>query len=406
MTRTLLTIALFLCACMGMAKPQGDEKAVKAKFSGFVRSDFAYDNRKNAEAIEGLVNLYPLKPNYGKNGEDLNKETRARFLSLATRVRSKITGPEILGAQTSGLVEVDFTGGSVTNSVRFRHAYTKLAWENTSLLIGRTWHPLFVEKVFPTVIALSTGAPFQVFNRSPQVRVTHHMGNYTLVGGLIYQSRYTNLGPGGKSADYQRNAAIPNMHAQLQYDHKGLIWGLGLDYKYLQPMTELNGYKVDKKVGSGAILTYASYKTGKLNVKAKYMYGQNMTDHLLAGGYAVKTIDADNGIVDYTVSNHSYSWINVLYGKDVKVGAFAGYFKNHGMKDNIAGDIYARGADLEYGYRLSGLLMWYMKNVSFGLEPEYTAVAYGDIDKSNKGKVLNASEVGGFRMQMSLCYTF
>ena len=96
------------------------------------------------------------------------------MLSVQTRLVGKITGPDAFGAKTSGYIEAEFFGTSDAdvNGFRLRHAYVKLNWTTTELLIGQFWHPMFITESFPEVVSFNTGAPFQPFNRSPQIRVT------------------------------------------------------------------------------------------------------------------------------------------------------------------------------------------------------------------------------------------
>ena len=94
------------------------------------------------------------------------------FYTFTTRLGIDMQGPKIGKAKTSAKVEVDFGGFSAsTTMLRIRQAYVALDWERTRLLIGQTWHPLF-GSVVPDVLNLSTGAPFQPFNREPQIAFT------------------------------------------------------------------------------------------------------------------------------------------------------------------------------------------------------------------------------------------
>ena len=77
-----------------------------------------------------------------------------------------VTGPDIGKARSSAKIETDFGGFSGSNTMlRIRQAYVNLDWGKSAVLVGITWHPLF-GAVMPDVLNLSTGAPFQPFNRS------------------------------------------------------------------------------------------------------------------------------------------------------------------------------------------------------------------------------------------------
>ncbi len=388
------------------------EKDLNISFSGFLKNDFMFDTRKNVEAVDGLYTLWPSAPSYDANGEDINAKGSARMLNITTRFATRITGLQIGEAKIVGYIEVDFSGGSATNSLRFRHGYTSINWPKTQILFGRTWHPTFIEKVFPSVLNLNTGVPFQVFNRSPQLRFTHHLsGNFDVIAAAVYQTKYVSMGPDGKSAAYQRNAIIPNLHLQFQYYNENWVVGAGYDWKTIQPRETTTGsdgsvYITNEKLSSSAALAYVKYTKGKFQFKAKSMYGQNVSESLLPGGYAVASVNSETGAETYTPTNHCYNFVNFTYGAKWKVGLFAGYMKNMGTSDNTTGTYYARGADVAYAYRIAPQLVYKYKNFMLGFEPEITTAAYGTIDDNDKGKVKDAEEVTNFRGLVTLFYFF
>lgn len=386
-------------------------KDVHVDFTGFVRNDFIIDSRRNIDACDHLLELFPMKPEYDENGEDINAQSSAKFLDIFTRFGTRFTGLEIGSAKVSAYVEVDFTGGTATNSLRFRHAYTQFEWTKTKLLFGRTWHPTFIEKVYPSTLNENTGVPFQVFNRSPQLRLTHSLtDNLDFIAGAVYQYKYTNTGPNGKSYQYQRDAMIPNLHAQLQYYNQSLVFGAAFDWKIIQPRTSTTGtsgtYVTKEKLSSMAALAYLKYTKDKFVFKAKTMYGQNVCESLLPGGYAVASLNGQTGFETYTPSNSVYSWVNLVYGVKWKTGIYIGYLKNLGFSENIAGPIYGFATDMDNGYRISPFLSYNYKNFTMGWEMSLTTVAYGDIDYNDKGKVKNAENVSNFRNMIAVIYNF
>ena len=72
-----------------------------------------------------------------------------------------------------------------------RQAYVNLDWGKSAVLVGQTWHPLFGD-VSPQMLNLSTGAPFQPFNRSPQIRYRYTSGKGLQLTGAVSVS-YTHL---------------------------------------------------------------------------------------------------------------------------------------------------------------------------------------------------------------------
>lgn len=390
------------------------ERGLNLSFTGFVKNDILFDTRRNVEAVDGLYTLWPVKPHYDANGKDIHAVPSIRMFSIATRFATRISGLEAGNAKIGAYVELDFTGGDVANSVRLRHAYTCFDWPKTQLIIGRTWHPTFIEKVFPGVMALNTGVPFQVFNRSPQLRLTHHLtSNLDLMAAAVYQINYINLGPDGTCSRYQRDALLPNLHLQLQYYDTKWVLGAGFDWKAIKPRCFTEGennrqYVTNELLSTVAALAYLKYTHGKMEIKAKSMFGQNVSESLLAGGYAVKSTDPVTGFETYTPTNHTYNFINFMYGTIWRAGFLVGFMKNLGTSDHpLSSDLFfARGPDVDVCFRISPQLTWKYKSLLASFEPEITSVSYGRIDVSDKGKVKDATFVTNFRSLLTVMYFF
>ncbi len=388
-------------------------KNIKVDFSGFVRNDFLFDSRRNIDACDRLLEMYPLRPEYDSNGKDINSQASAQFLNTFSRIGTGFSGLEMGKAKINALIEIDFTGGSMTPTVRLRHAYTNIAWPNSKLLVGRTWHPAFVEKVFPLTLNENTGLPFQVFNRSPQLRFTHTASKgLDLIAAMVYQYDYSNNGPAGKTYQYQRDAIVPNLHGQIQYYNQNWVLGAGIDWKSIKPRTSTTGtsgtFVTNEKLNTWAALAYLKYENDKFLVMAKSMYGQNVSENLLPSGYAVATLNAATGAETYTPLNHVYNWINLTYGSTWKVGFYGGYLKNMGTTENPVGPFYGMpsSSEIAFIYKLSPQIIYNYKNFMFGAEISWTTAAYGTTDYNNKGKVVNTENVTNFRNMISIAYKF
>ena len=395
------------------SSPQGfiTSKNVKVDFSGFVRNDFIVDSRNNFCACDHLLEFYPYKPVFDANGDDINARPSVHMLNTFTRFGTRFSGLEIGNVVVWAHVEVDFTGFSETNGLRLRHAYTSFVWERSTLLFGRTWHPTFIEKVIPSVLNENTGLPFQVFNRSPQLRLTHKLHtNLDFIAAAVYQFNYANQGPSGKTYRYQREAVIPNLHAQLQYHDEKWVIGAAADWKSILPRTSTTGtrgtFRADHKLNTWAAITYLKYTNELFEMKAKSMYGQNVSESLLPGGYAVAGYDPETGAETYTPTNHVYNWVNFTYGRKWKAGLFAGYLKNLGTSDIPLGTFYGMGTDLDIVYKISPQLIYNYRNFMLGWELSMTTAHYGDIDYNDYGKVKNTIHVTNFRNMVSVAYSF
>ncbi len=420
---TILVFIFVFSGIFGQDKEKDKESNVNVKISGFVKNDAWLDTRRNAQVLNGLFSFYPLPENLDAAGNDLNAKMSINALGITSRLRTVITGPEVFGAKTMGYIEFDFSQGGASNTVdispandgvRFRQAFSKLSWEHTSVLFGRTWHPMFVTDVFPRVMSLNTGVPFQGFNRSEMLKVTQDLtSNLQFIGAAIYQFNYASTGPAGKSSIYIRNSMIPNMHGQLKYKTDNVILGAAADFKSLMPRTSFNTnngdiYQTDERLNTYAFMGYFKFMAPKLTISGKAMYGQNLYEHLLPGGYAESdtTYVPGEGKYDYTSYNHLYSWLNIIYGSDLKVSALVGYCKNLGTQDDIVGKIYARGDNIDNIFRISPQITYQTGKMMFGLEAENTMASYGTIQKDEKGEITDTESYWNTRILFSVFYFF
>lgn len=385
------------------------QEPVKLKVYGFVRSDFNYNSRQNTEAIDGLFHLFP-KPIDMSTGKDKNAVSQAEMLSIATRIGLDITGTDILSAKSSAKIEADFAGFTTNFFVlRIRHAYAKLNWTNSELLVGQTWHPLF-GSVMPTGPSLNAGAPFQPFNRSPQVRFKYNLNSkLSLMAAGSYEMQYTSQGPNttlaanGANASYLKNAKLPDLFVGTECKTTHWTTGLGVDVKTIKPTVET--------LTSGSIVAYTQFIGTKFQFKAKSLLGQNLTDYVMPCGYGVT--DSINGNIGYTNFNMSSTWLNVVYGTKWQVGAFVGYSQNLGTTK----DLLARaGKFTTYGYGISDQLLldriyriaphvsYNLPNLKFGLEYDLTTATYGTVNA--KGHVTSPYNVSNNRVVASASYIF
>lgn len=374
---------------------------------GFVRNDFYYNSRQCEEGIDGVFHFYPKPIRLDNSGQDENAVPQANMLSIATRIGLNIKGQPILGAQSSGKIEADFAGFGVANYViRIRHAYMQLKWEKSTLQIGQNWHPMW-GSVIPVTVSLNAGMPFQPFNRSPQLRITHNLKkNFALTGAAVYQMQYTSSGPKGFSPNYLRNSLIPELFGGFEYKGEHWVTGAGVDMKVIKPD--------DKSLSSISAIAYSQFTQDKFTAKARLTVGQNLSDQLLANGYG-KTYNSSTGAYGYTNQNIISSWVNLVYGKKWQISLFGGYAQNLGSSmplhnDNGRITIYSRGfytdtqEMINSMFRVSPTFIYNLSNFSFGVEYNLTGVTYGTIQTN--GKTTQNYTVNNHRIIGSVSYYF
>ena len=401
---------------------------VKMKIGGFARADFFYDTHKNVELLDGLLDMYPLNKSLDANGKDINDVSLLRMSAAASRLNTKFTGPDFLNAKTSSLIEFDFTGVNGIG-LRLRHAWVKLNWEKSELLFGRFWHPMFILDAFPTVLALSTGAPFCVFNRAEQLRFTYNLGQISFMAAAAGQMDYgfsNEYSAASGATSYLHNQIMPDITVNAQFKNDNIIFGASANYKVNQPRlytqdasTPANKYKTDEKIASLSAQAYAQYKTGLLKIKGSALYGENMMELLMMGGYAVKSVEPKTFKETYsTVKNLNY-WCNIVYGDKLQAILFVGYMQNLGTSDKqIAGftKSSARGYDdagngIANMIRIAPSVAYKVGKVQIHLELEHSITAYGKYTNATNvinenAEVKDTKNISNTRVQFATIFYF
>lgn len=408
---------LFIGMLHGMLFAQEAPK-VDVKFSGFVKTDLIWDSRQTVSVREGHFLLYPQPKVLDLDNEDINAKSNFNILNVQTRMRMLATGPDVFGAKSSAFIEGAFFGSAESNinTFRLRHAFVKLAWTNTELMVGQYWHPLFNTKSFPGTVSFNTGAPFQPFSRNPQVRLTQKFGDISFAVSAIDQRDFASTGPMGPSSVYLRNTGYPAFNLRMQYFRKSdeviqeLLFGLSGNYKALTPRLQTTaGYKTTNTASSFSTSVFGKIKTEEITAKAYWFYGGDPVNLTMIGGYAVSEItDNQKALVDYSPINNMSAWLDLhSNGTTWQAGFFAGYSKNLGSNDKIVGDVYARGNDIDYAWRVAPRLIYNNGKFRIAPEIEYTVAAYAKGEAINEyGEVTVSEEVGNFRFLVGVYYFF
>jgi hypothetical protein len=406
-----------------------DEPAFGIKFSGFVKTDIIWDSRQTESLREGHFLLFPKPVLEDKEGNDINDKANFNFLSIQTRLRGDIKGPDALGAKTSGAIEAEFFGTSDLdmNGFRLRHAFVKLNWKTTELMVGQFWHPMFITSCYPEVVSFNTGAPFTVFSRNPQIRLTQDINGFRIIAAALSQIDFKSPGPEGPNSKYLRNAAIPSFNLNLEYSKKNsetgkeFLVGIAGNFKRLIPkLVSDSGYKTTEGINSMSGMAYFKLGFPKFVVKAAGFYGQNMFDYTMLGGYCTDAV-GPNGLVRYINIKTMSVWTELMTtGKKMQAGLFLGYSKNYGMNEfdlitnSATGPYFSRGKDaagkgienddIGYLYRISPRFIYNAGKFRLAPEIEYTVAGYGSAD--GKGLVEDPEPIGNFRFLLGVYYFF
>ena len=409
MKRYLLLFAALYMVTAGHAQ----KKNFSYKFYGQVRGDLFYNSRANAEIVDGLFHLYPKDKNLDADGNDLNATANGSFYLVYSRLGVDVTGPNIGKAVTTAKLEADFRGsGSNWAVLRIRHAYVNLDWGKSAVLVGITWHPLF-GAVMPDVLNLSTGAPFQPFNRSPQIRYQYKANSRVqLTASVLWQLQYLSSGPKGMSEDYIKNSCIPEMFVGADFTPAdGWLMGLGAHMISLKPRTSTEWkeqtFKVNERMTAFSYEAHLKYSGRNYTFAAKTLMASALDHTALLGGYGVSSVDSRTGEQGYTPFRHSTTWVNFAYGTKWRPGVFVGYTKNLGTGKSLvsADKVYGMGLDIDQLITVSLNVSYNLPHWKFGFEYCPATAYYGTTDLES-GRIEQTHAITNHRILGLMMYYF
>lgn len=427
MKRTLLFAALLLAAIAASAQ---DTNKVSVKLYGFVRNYLTFDSRKTYSVTGGEYNMQPYDEAWNEDHSvDLNDVANMQLQALTSRFGINAAGPRIMGLKSGAKLEGDFGGfGSNNHVLRLRLAYLRLFDADRELVVGQDWHPMS-GSIMPDVLGMAAGAPFRPHSRAPQIRASRYWGPCGYTAALLWQMQYMNNGPKSASdptstasVDYAHHALWPEAFLGLNLKSGPWYAQLAVDAQLLVPRThgvDAGGVtrKVDETVMSFSPTIYAQYVSGLWSVKFRSLLASN-TSHLnQLVGYAVTGV-APDGSWQYSPMRATISYLNIAFGRKVKANLFLGYMKNLGAGTQLhdfsgAGDyrIYMKGGDnfthLNSLYRIAPAISYNVKAFNIGLEYEWTAVTYGDLDSDGSVRQdAKLHQVANHRLCLLVRYNF
>ena len=392
---------------IGSAAFAQEEKPSHFKLYGFIRNYMVADTRAVNAGTEDLY-FYMPKGISIKDGFDENAGFNWRFVSLTTRMGLDVSGYKWGSMGVSGKVEADFycLNGSVA-TLRLRQAFMKLAWDESpvTLTIGQAWHPMAAD--MPHMNNLETGAPFNPFNRSPQLTADVKLGsNLTFTASLLYLNHYLPTGPGDvKSKDYYKYG-LPELYMGLSYKAGGFLGRVGLDMTNIRPYRTIADWRVadssdPKTIEVKSLMTtfspfiYAQYTKGLFQIKAKSILAQSGEHLNLLSGYGVHSFNAD-GTITYTPMQDWASFLSFSYGKKFQVMAMLGYMKQLGttadLTDNRLWMNKSADVHIQQALRATPTVAWNLGKFTVSLEYNLTAAEFGTGERNARGMFTGTPE--------------
>lgn len=403
-TKVILCLTVMsLLSISNILNAQDTEKPEKfdwLNISGFIANSVKYDTRQTVYAREGELLLYPKPVELDENGVDKNDFGRLNMFNLHSRMAFSMTGKDVNGFKISAKLEFDFFG--VTNDnpavARIRHAFVKVSKDQYGFIFGQTWHPTFFVDCYPEVIAWGAAVPTQPFSRAPQVRFFYTPSKELEVSlSALSQRDFSNHGPNGASGDYLRNSGIPEMQFSIVSRlNNGISMGAGVGYKTIVPRLLTDSLIAEKEsISSYNLSGFLKYKNDNFYIKAHGIYGENLSNLLLIGGYGVESIDVATDARTYENYRSIAFWGETEYKvNNFGFGFFLGYVVAPDNKNRSAIN-YGLGTNIESLIRWSPRVVYKNGNLKFGLELATTTANY--LDQTLNGTLVAAHAATDYR---------
>ena len=416
-----------------------DEDPAQFKLYGFIRNYMAFDTHEVNAGTQDLYFYMPKDRRLAEDGRDLAEVPTFRMLALTTRLGLNVSGYRIGEMKVSGAVEGDFycMSGSVA-TFRLRQAYIGMLWDNLELgdllvNVGQTWHPMAAD--MPHMTNLETGAPFNPFNRSPQIMAHWTVGKFTWTGGILYPMQYLPTGPNGKSADYNKYGLIPEVYLGVSLKNRGFLGRVGVDIFSIKPRWNApvitkatvedgerilnydvkNTKELQTRLFAFSPFVYMQYTHGKFQLKAKSILAQAGEHMNLLSGYGA-TYDWNRMQLTYTPMQDWASFISFQYGKKWQFLCMAGYMQRLGTTKAIFASDNANvqslwlntSADtrIQQAFRATPTLAYNLGKLTFSLEYNCTGAFFGD-GNYNRGGLYQAGHwVLNHRVEQMVKFNF
>lgn len=436
-----------------------EETPAKVKVYGFIRNYMVFDTH---EVSAGTQDLYFYMPKDRKmvDGVDQNAVPSFRMLALTTRLGLDIGGYRIGELKVSGNVEADFysMNGSLA-TLRLRHAYASLLWDNLVLgdllvHVGQTWHPMAAD--MPHVTNLETGAPFNPFNRSPQVMFHWTVGKFTWTGGILYPMQYLPVGPVNttspvwnpstgryepkltygttKSADFNKYGLIPEVYLGVSFKSGGFLGKAGANLFSSLPRWEAPAITVvdeatkelsfdydhtsvlKERLYAISPFVYLQFTKGSFQIKAKSILAQSGEHMNLLSGYA-GTYNWNRHSLEYTPMQDWASFVSVQAGRKFQFLCMLGYMQQLGTTRSVfaylANDRLntlwlntSADSKIQRAFRATPTLAYNLGKLTFSLEYNCTGAWFGEGDRNRGGLYETGHWVLNHRLEQMVKFSF
>ncbi len=246
MNRLHISIACLICTgispyiCNAIHLSVVDNPHIRTELYGYTKLDAFWDNQQMFAFRDDQFLVSPKPIEQHPEQDDPNDRGQFHFTSIESRLGLCVTDTHWSNTtQARARAEFDFFGVSDTTiaTARLRHAYATLYRDNDyDILLGQTWHPLFITDCAPRTLGFDYGSPAEFQARAPQIRVAKHHNNTTYMFSLLsQQDPFTSDGPDGFETKYIRNAMMPEFLWRIEKRYDTHIIGTAASVKRLVP---------------------------------------------------------------------------------------------------------------------------------------------------------------------------
>jgi hypothetical protein len=172
----------------------------------------------------------------------------------------------------------------------------------------------------------------------------------------------------------QQRSGIPALHLHGIWKQGTFLFGTGGYWKALRPK------KGGENIYADAFTIYSKLGLNNFNIRMKYISGNDLSDHIMLGGYAIIE-NTETGIIDFRPTNLNSYWLDVEYAfNELLIGLFTGFTENYGIETELEpDDVYtfkARSSNILTIFRISPRIVWKRDILKFALEFDRTDALY------------------------------
>ena len=329
---------LILAIVVALVLPSAAMAAAEFSLGGYIKLDAFWDSTQENKNMNQLL---VRNNNTNSNGTVNNfHHGRLKFTSQSSRFNFTIKGPKLWGANTTGFIEMDFDQGNETGlaapvtgagaafgasnayTPRMRHAFFKLNWPETELLMGQYF--TFVSQWFPELLhdgpMQITGTPTA---RMPMVKLTQKFAGAWQVGAMVgdangiagSQVYSANDRGGGESTE------APQVQAQVQFQQD--LYGKAAWYGTPIPFTaQITGAWqrgiIPGQSNNNLFVTGQNTFTGIVNARTRHQY---LDPWVIMGTLFIPVIPTHSANLAGTASIQTSWWV----GQGVEAFGWIGF---------------------------------------------------------------------------------